>query len=250
MQKERWVHHQKERSAERTTQERAPLNVGGVESVIASVYFQERPHHRMAIKEWRLDGMTNPAAAEKLCRTRAEHAVQMYHTLRTLKIPVPTTYRLHESKPEVLMTDLSAGGTHLILTPNNEVNYGETVPHEILQEQHIESIRAQIDAICVRAAQAGVVMGADAYFIIFPKGNLSALPRVVVGDFGGCQQFQRPARHDEDFEEDIYRMSQKKVLRGMEMLLERYGPPEVRNNAYVYLLKKYAQPDERTIWER
>lgn len=71
-----WKHSEGRRSHIVTHDTESSLNPGGVEAAITQTTFLERPGHRMVIKRWHIDGISDPVVAEKLCRTRAEHAVK------------------------------------------------------------------------------------------------------------------------------------------------------------------------------
>ncbi len=220
MSRAEWKHGEGKRSHTLTHIDEELLNKGGKESAIFETAFLERPNHRMVIKRWQLLGTDSEAGARKICRIRAERAANYYSYFKRMHFPVPTTYRLHESEPEVLMTDLSQNGASLVLSPNNALNNDEPVVKGILSMEECAHIGTQIQDLVKRAALLGTVLGADVYFAI-KKRTGEEMPRVMLGDFGGCEHYSG-YRHEDTLNE-VYAESMRKARLSMAGFLKQYS---------------------------
>jgi hypothetical protein len=192
-----WKHGEGKRSHVVRHASEGHLNYGGIEGAIRHTTFLERPGHRMVIKQFEILNAYNKAAAKEVSRKRAEVAAYRHTVLKRIGIPVPTTYRLHETEPEILMTDLSADDTRRVLTANNDLNNGEHYSKDMLNMRQVEVIIDEVQGIAARASHHGIHIAGDAYFFVTPRTQSDEV-RVFVADYGGCLQF--PARTEEEVE--------------------------------------------------
>lgn len=220
MRRAEWKHGEGKRSHTLRHETEGLLNYGGIEGSIVHTTFLERPGHRMVVKRFEILNVSNASAARKISRERAERAVVRYTILKQLGVPVPTTYRLHATEPEVIMTDLSRNNTMRVLTANNELNNNEAYSKDMLNDTQIESIIDSIKGIAARASHQGIHIAGDAYFFITPRTPSDSVD-VVIADYGGCVQF--PAR-DEDEVEKAYQGTLLTARKTLSELLKRTTP--------------------------
>lgn len=216
-----WKHGEGKRSHTVSHDTEGLLNYGGIEGTIMHTSFLERPGHRMVVKRFEILNVSNAAAARKISRQRAELAVVRYTFLKQLGIPVPTTYRLHATEPEVIMTDLSRNDTKRVLTANNELNNGEEYSKDMLSSVQVESIIDSIKGIAARASHKGIHIGGDAYFFVTPRTPSDEVD-VYIADYGGCMQF---SARDEDEVEKTYQETLRTARKTLSELLKRTTQP-------------------------
>lgn len=221
LQQRQWKHH-----AGRTTSlshaDEVIINKGGIEGYIVRTRFLERPHHRMVIKRFEIPNTSNPAAARSISMDRARRSLEHYKNLKAIGVRVPTTYRLHESEPEIIMTDLSANGKRLVLSVNNEPNKDDDaeIRAKLLTVEQINSIFRQIQHIAERASRGGYYVAGDSYLIVVPKGD-SDRADVVVTDYGGCMRTDIEDEDDEKIEHTHYE-TLRVARKSLTQLLEKH----------------------------
>lgn len=241
----RWKHHDG-RSSALTHMDSTLLNKGGIEGYIVRTRFLERPKHRMLIKRFEIPNNNNPEAAKRISLDRARRSVVRYGELKALGIKVPTTYRLHEHEPEVLMTDLSQNGRHRVLSINNEPNNDQPVGDYLLTVEQIESIFAQLHTMAHQAAQGGYYLAGDSYLFVSPQGKSEQVD-VVVTDYGGCLKYP-VTEDDEEKIEKIEYDSLRVARKALSELLKRHTT--MTKEQIDTTLDRYRFPrTEQTIWD-
>jgi len=99
--------------------------------------------------------------------------------LKESGFPVPPTVREIVGKNELLITDLTEGGKHIVFSVNEIQDNAVDIPFRI---SNLSQVEDEILRLGKKADEKGFVILEDAYFIVVDKQT--KLARVVLGDLG------------------------------------------------------------------
>lgn len=116
--------------------------------------------------------------------------------LKEKGFPVPQTARKIEGKREVLVTDLSEGGTKRVVS-TNETSQGKVEVGESLT--NLEKIREELKRIARKADDLGIIICSDAYFLVIEKLEVGQQAKVVLGDLGAGVCITEEEKQEVDF---------------------------------------------------
>lgn len=107
-----------------------------------------------------------------------EHAIAIHTHLKDIGLQsIPKTFRPHDTD-EVLMTDFTVGG-NMALAANP---LDEPREEKIKSILNFEEMVSEIAPDIVRAAQRGVHLSSDCFFLIVPRTGEEVSGKMVIGD--------------------------------------------------------------------